>query len=263
MPSLHCGLPTLDAAGAAAARAAARPARRRPAAAARRRPAAAAAPVVPPFPAVPAVPRPTSRRCRSCRRSACAGARRAGGPGDARRRYWSRNPPPPAARRRTCERKKSMSLDVEPFFGERGPLYRSVDGKIKERSAGSSPSRRSCRSGTSSGRCRTASARDVAGRAGVGRAAVGRAVGGQRLLADAVVAVPARGHALGDLRAGRALRRDRRSPSRCTSATSRIGVDAPGTAQQPKQSQPFGTSFWHLSTQVCDCDDDTEHSVAC
>src|SRR6478672_3646441 len=46
-------------------------------------------------------------------------------------------------------------------------------------------------------------------------------------------------------------------------ATRRIGVDAPGTTQHPKQSQPLGTSFWHLSTQLCDCDDDTEHSLAC
>ena len=168
-------------------------------------------PLVPPAarrPAVPQGPRRTAgrrpaaaargrsrlRRSRRCRRS------RTRPPG-----YWNRNPPPPGARRRTCERKKWMSLDVEPFFETRSVL--SIGrGKIKERSAGSSPSRRSCRSGTSSGRCRTASARDVTGRAGVGRAAVGGAVGGQRLLADAVVAVPARGHALRDLRAGRALR---------------------------------------------------------
>ena len=45
--------------------------------------------------------------------------------------------------------------------------------------------------------------------------------------------------------------------------TSRIGVVAPGTVQQPKQSQPFGTSLRQLSMHVCDCDDATEHSVAC
>src|ERR1043165_5649413 len=44
---------------------------------------------------------------------------------------------------------------------------------------------------------------------------------------------------------------------------SRIGCGAPGTVQQPKQSQPLGTSFWHLSMQVCDCDDEVEHSVVC
>src|SRR5262249_16297094 len=46
-------------------------------------------------------------------------------------------------------------------------------------------------------------------------------------------------------------------------AASRIGVDAPGTTQQPKQSQPFGTSFCHLSMQAGDCDDATEHSIVC
>src|SRR3982750_1505938 len=46
-------------------------------------------------------------------------------------------------------------------------------------------------------------------------------------------------------------------------ATRRTGVGAPGTAQQPKQSQPFGTSLRHLSMQFCDCDADTEHSSAC
>ena len=46
-------------------------------------------------------------------------------------------------------------------------------------------------------------------------------------------------------------------------AASRIGVGAPGIRQQPKQSQPFGTSLRHLSMQVCDCDADTEHSFAC
>ena len=50
---------------------------------------------------------------------------------------------------------------------------------------------------------------------------------------------------------------------RCRSRPAGSASDAPGTAQQPKQSQPFGTSFWHLSTQFCDCDADTEHSVAC
>ena len=44
---------------------------------------------------------------------------------------------------------------------------------------------------------------------------------------------------------------------------SRIGVGAPGTAQQPKQSQPFGTSFWQASMHFCDCDADTEHSIVC
>ena len=46
-------------------------------------------------------------------------------------------------------------------------------------------------------------------------------------------------------------------------AAMRIGVATPGTAQQPKQSQPFGTSGRHLFTQSCDCDAETEHSVAC
>ena len=45
--------------------------------------------------------------------------------------------------------------------------------------------------------------------------------------------------------------------------TSRIGVVAPGTLQQPKQSQPFGTSLRQLSMHFCDCDDDNEHSLAC
>ena len=34
--------------------------------------------------------------------------------------------------------------------------------------------------------------------------------------------------------------------------TSRIGAGAPGTAQQPKQSQPFGTSARQLSMHFCD-----------
>src|SRR5215471_323879 len=46
-------------------------------------------------------------------------------------------------------------------------------------------------------------------------------------------------------------------------AARRIGCGAPGTLQQPKQSQPFGTSFWHLLMQVCDCDAEVEHSIVC
>jgi len=44
---------------------------------------------------------------------------------------------------------------------------------------------------------------------------------------------------------------------------SRIGVAAPGTAQQPKQSHPFGTSLRHESMHFCDCDADSEHSSTC
>ena len=43
----------------------------------------------------------------------------------------------------------------------------------------------------------------------------------------------------------------------------RIGVAAPGTTQQPKQSHPFGVRFRQKSTHCCDCDADTEHSDAC
>ena len=46
-------------------------------------------------------------------------------------------------------------------------------------------------------------------------------------------------------------------------AASRIGVGAPGTTQQPKQSQPFGTSLRQKLMQAVDCDADVEHSVAC
>jgi hypothetical protein len=43
----------------------------------------------------------------------------------------------------------------------------------------------------------------------------------------------------------------------------RIGVDAPGIKQQPKQSQPFGTSLRQASRHICDCDADGEHSIMC
>src|SRR5690242_18285088 len=46
-------------------------------------------------------------------------------------------------------------------------------------------------------------------------------------------------------------------------AARRIGVGAPGTTQQPKQSQPFGTHLRQVSMHVFDCDDDVEHSSAC
>src|SRR5262245_66404845 len=46
-------------------------------------------------------------------------------------------------------------------------------------------------------------------------------------------------------------------------AASRVGVGAPGTTQQPKQSQPFGTNLRQKLMQAVDCDDDTEHSAAC
>src|SRR5262250_415993 len=42
-----------------------------------------------------------------------------------------------------------------------------------------------------------------------------------------------------------------------------IGVGAPGTAQQPKQSQPFGTYLRQKSMHFCDCDALVEHSIAC
>ena len=46
-------------------------------------------------------------------------------------------------------------------------------------------------------------------------------------------------------------------------AARRIGVGAPGTTQQPKQSQPFGTSFWQWLMQFWVCYMETEHSLVC
>jgi hypothetical protein len=45
-------------------------------------------------------------------------------------------------------------------------------------------------------------------------------------------------------------------------AASRM-VGPPGIAQQPKQSQPFGTRPPHLSTHDWDCEAEVEHSVVC
>ena len=42
-----------------------------------------------------------------------------------------------------------------------------------------------------------------------------------------------------------------------------IGVGAPGTRQQPKQSQPFGTNLRQKLMHDCDCDADVEHSIVC
>ena len=44
-------------------------------------------------------------------------------------------------------------------------------------------------------------------------------------------------------------------------AASRMGVLAPGTTQQPKQSQPFGTNLRQKSMHCCDCDAAVEHSI--
>ena len=44
---------------------------------------------------------------------------------------------------------------------------------------------------------------------------------------------------------------------------SRTGLGAPGIAQQPKQSHPFGTYLRQLSMHFCDCEALTEHSAAC
>ena len=46
-------------------------------------------------------------------------------------------------------------------------------------------------------------------------------------------------------------------------AARRMGVGAPGTTQQPKQSQPFGTSLRQALMHAIDCDAEVEHSVAC
>src|SRR5438552_1499696 len=35
--------------------------------------------------------------------------------------------------------------------------------------------------------------------------------------------------------------------------SSRIGLSTPGTAQQPKQSHPFGVMAWQWSMHFCDC----------
>ena len=43
----------------------------------------------------------------------------------------------------------------------------------------------------------------------------------------------------------------------------RTGPGSPGTAQQPKQSQPLGTSLLQRSTQICVCEDDREHHSGC
>ena len=46
-------------------------------------------------------------------------------------------------------------------------------------------------------------------------------------------------------------------------AARRIGVGAPGTTQQPKQSQPFGTNLRQKLMQAADWEFDVEHWLAC
>ena len=87
------------------------------------------------------------------------------------------------------------------------------------------------------------------------------AIGGQRRLADADLAVLAGVRALGDLRARRA--RDRIVELRGGAGRSQADRRwaRRGSEQQPKQSQPFGTSLRQLLMHFCDCEAEVEHSV--
>ena len=53
------------------------------------------------------------------------------------------------------------------------------------------------------------------------------------------------------------------SKSAAVQLAARRMVGPPGMAQQPKQSQPFGTSGWQRFTQLSDWEADVEHSVVC